>query len=84
MMASLKSPVKREEIFKIYKKAKNTKILTNGNDIIKLGIKPGPIFSEIINRLFEAKIKGDIKTKKKEIDYIKKYLSEETPIIKNS
>ncbi len=67
MMASLKSPVKREEIFKIYKKAKNTKILTNGNDIIKLGIKPGPIFSEIINRLFEAKIKGDIKTKKRKL-----------------
>jgi len=73
MMASLTSPLKREKLFKAYKKAKNTKILINGNDIIKLGIKPGPIFSEIINRLFEAKIKGEVTTKEDEINYIKKY-----------
>ncbi|MBW1616898.1 MAG: CCA tRNA nucleotidyltransferase [Deltaproteobacteria bacterium] len=73
MMASLKSPLKKEKLFKAYKKAKNTKVIINGNHLIKLGVKPGPIFSEITNKLFEAKIKEEISTKEDEIDYIKKY-----------
>jgi tRNA nucleotidyltransferase (CCA-adding enzyme) len=73
MMAFLKNPLKREKLFKAYKRAKNTKVTVNGNDLIKLGVKPGPIFSKIIDKLFEAKVKGEVATKEEEIDYIKRH-----------
>ncbi len=43
------------------------KPLLDGNDLIKLNYTPGPVFSEIINRVIDAEIEGSISTKEEAI-----------------
>lgn len=45
---------------------------TTGTTLIDLGFKPGPVFSEILNKLLELKIDGKITDQAEEMDYIKK------------
>ncbi len=46
------------------------KIETTGNDLIAIGLKEGPQFSEIYDELLTLKIKGKLKTKEDEIEYL--------------
>lgn len=47
------------------------KKLVNGHDLIKLGFKPGPIFSTILNKLEDLYLEDKIKNKKDGISYVK-------------
>ncbi|KJR40782.1 tRNA nucleotidyltransferase/poly(A) polymerase [Candidatus Magnetoovum chiemensis] len=51
----------------------NIKPQLRGSDILKLGIKPGPIYSKILNEILDEKLKGIIKTKEQEFSYVKKH-----------
>lgn len=44
----------------------------NGADLKALGIKPGPIFKKILDRLLEARLNGEVKTKADERELVKK------------
>lgn len=44
----------------------------NGADLMKLGYKSGPIFRTILDSVLEAKLDGLLKTKKDEIEFVKK------------
>jgi tRNA nucleotidyltransferase (CCA-adding enzyme) len=50
-----------------------TKISTGGNELIRMGFTPGPIFSEILNDLYLQKLDGRITSIEDEFDYIKKH-----------
>ena len=61
---------------KIYEKAKKANILyeaepmlLKGKDLIQLGLKPSKKFSNILTRLYDAQLKGGLKTKKEIIDF---------------
>lgn len=45
--------------------------LLNGNDLIELGFKPGPIFKEILTNIENLQIEDNIKTKEEAINYVK-------------
>jgi len=50
-------------------------INSSGNTLIDLGIKQGPVYSEIFSKLKDLKLDGKIKSAQDEIDFIrKKYL----------
>jgi len=53
---------------------KKTTPETTGEDLKKMGLKPGPLFGEIFNKILEMKLDGKIKTYKDEIDFVKRYL----------
>ena len=44
----------------------------NGTDLKALGIKPGPIYKKILDRLLEARLNGEVKTKADERKLVKK------------
>lgn len=44
-----------------YFKAKEIKLFLNGEDLIKLGYKKGPVFSEILDKLLDEKFKNPLK-----------------------
>ncbi|MCF7879069.1 MAG: HD domain-containing protein [Candidatus Omnitrophica bacterium] len=47
--------------------------LINGHDIMKeLDLKPGPKIGEILEKVREKQLQGDLKTKKQALDFIKK------------
>lgn len=45
----------------------------SGNDLKKLGLKPGPQFATILKRLLYARLDGQMKTKEDEIEYVNKF-----------
>ncbi|MFA7662573.1 MAG: HDIG domain-containing metalloprotein [Patescibacteria group bacterium] len=55
-------------------KDKNNKLplpLINGDDLIALGLKPNAKFSEILDKIRNAQLKGEVKTKKEAIEMVK-------------
>lgn len=48
-------------------------ILTNGDTLIKLGLDPGPIFSEIFKNLINQKLDGKINSFEDEVNFIKQH-----------
>ncbi len=46
--------------------------LINGDDLISLGYKPGPLFSTIINRVLDAQIEGILSSKEEAIEFVLK------------
>lgn len=49
--------------------------LIKGDDLIKLGFKPGPIFSEILNSVEEMQLEGNLVEKDQAIDFVKERFS---------
>jgi poly(A) polymerase len=45
--------------------------LLKGNDLLKLGFKPGPIFTEILNSVEEMQLEGNLTKKNQAIDFVK-------------
>ncbi len=49
----------------------NIKTTINGNILKNMGVKPGPVFKTIIDKVMEKKVSGDLKTHIDEIKYAK-------------
>ncbi len=66
-----------ERIIQILKKKEEKKMLISGKDLKELGLKPSPVFKEIIEDVFKQYLDGKIKSKKEALAYIrKKYINE--------
>ncbi|NPA15032.1 MAG: CBS domain-containing protein [Deferribacteres bacterium] len=55
----------------------DVKTEVRGRDLIKLGLTPGPIFGVLLNKLLEAKLRGEVKNKEEELEYLKRLLKEQ-------
>ncbi|CAK9331420.1 CCA tRNA nucleotidyltransferase [Thermoanaerobacter kivui] len=54
----------------------NTKLYITGEDIKNLGLKPSPLYGELMDKLFEAKMKGLLNNKEEEIEFAKKLIEQ--------
>ncbi len=61
-----------QEIEKDKNTLKLPKPLLNGNDLISLGYKQGPLLGIIINRVLDAQIEGELRSKEEAVDFILK------------
>ncbi|MCL6466239.1 MAG: HD domain-containing protein [candidate division WOR-3 bacterium] len=57
-------------------KAKIKRLVT-GDDLIALGLKPGPVFKVILQELEDLQVEGKIKTKEEGLEYLKTYLKQQ-------
>ena len=46
--------------------------LLKGKDLIAMGFKPGPLFHDILERLNEAQLEGEIRTREQALEWLKK------------
>jgi tRNA nucleotidyltransferase (CCA-adding enzyme) len=69
-MAQANSEKIRRLISLYFTRLKGTKVETRGKDLLRMGLKSGPVFSEIFERLLEARLNDKIKTKADEIRYV--------------
>jgi len=53
------------------------KLETHGDDLQELGIKPGPIYSTLLEKLYKLKLDGRINSREDELDMVKKMIEEE-------
>lgn len=63
---------KRIELY--FKLRSEIKLEVTGNDLISIGIEPGPIFSEILQVIKEAKLDGKVKSLDEELSYAKEFV----------
>lgn len=53
-----------------YMKIKHLRPIVNGEDLIRMGFQPGPIFKTILQSLLEARLDGDVVTKPDEEKFV--------------
>ena len=46
--------------------------LINGDDLIKLGLKPGPVFSEVLTAVEDLQLEGKLGSKKQALDWVQR------------
>ncbi len=52
---------------------KDIKISIDGNNLIQMGLKPGPLFSEVLREVLKARVNGEITSYEQEIELVKKF-----------
>ena len=65
-------PVLNKRIYDYWQTIRNLKPQLSSSEIIKIGIAEGPQLGEVIQELYNQVIDGKLKTKKDEIEFVKK------------
>lgn len=73
MMALAKRDKVRKAISNFYTHQRQIKPTIKGKDLLKIGLKPGPVFTTIKNEIINAKLDKKLKTKKEEIRFAKDF-----------
>lgn len=60
----------REKIIKNLKKLKKTRVFITGDDLKGFGYKEGPLIGKILEKVFKAKLKGFLRSRKDEIKFV--------------
>jgi len=63
----------REKLEELSQEAMRPKPLINGHDLIRLGLEPGPIFSEIMSAVEDFQLEGKLSSKEETLDWVKKH-----------
>ncbi len=66
--------IARERINNYFRKYKKESLYISGNELKELRVKPGPIYSQILNKLLCARLDGEVKNKRDEIRFVKNIL----------
>ncbi|MDI6801108.1 MAG: CBS domain-containing protein [Thermodesulfovibrionales bacterium] len=69
-MALTENSEKKKAISRFLLELRNTKPFLKGEDLKKLGIPPGPVYSEILKKILDEKLRKRLKTKEDEADFI--------------
>jgi tRNA nucleotidyltransferase (CCA-adding enzyme) len=79
-MAESDTNVAKERINNYFKKYKKEILYISGKELKELQVKPGPIYSQILNKLLCAQLDGEVKNKRDEIRFVKNILRERNKI----
>ena len=79
-MMESNSNIAKERIKKYFKKYIKESLYISGKELKELRVKPGPIYSQILNKLLCAQLDGEVKNKRDEIRFVKNILEERNKI----
>lgn len=71
LMAISKDREKQKIISNYLTELRNVKTILKGDDLKKLGIQPGPIYSKILKQLLEERLKGHLQSREDEERFVK-------------
>jgi tRNA nucleotidyltransferase (CCA-adding enzyme) len=71
IMAKAEEKEVQKEISFFFTQLNTTKVTLRGRDLQELGIRPGPLYREILDALLVGRLEGTIKTKADEMRYVK-------------
>ncbi len=72
LLAKTKSDSVKRQISAYLTTYQHVKPTLSGDDLKTLGLKPGPIYKKILDRLLDARLNGEVKTKADERKLVKK------------
>jgi len=75
-MAESNTDIARERIYDYFEKYKKENLYISGKELKELQVEPGPIYSQILNKLLCAQLDGEVKNKRDEIRFVKNILEE--------
>ena len=71
LMAKAKSEKMKRLISFYFTRLKGTEVLVDGNDLLEMGLRSGPVFKKVFDSLLEARLNNLTKTKEDEIRFVK-------------
>ncbi len=74
-MAISRKKMVKQRIKDYFLRHHHKKISITGDDLLSLGVKPGPRFREIFQAVFKKKINGQIHTREEELALVKKIIN---------
>jgi tRNA nucleotidyltransferase (CCA-adding enzyme) len=72
MMAKSRHETSRKAISLYFTHLKNLKPDLKGRDLVALGYRPGPLIKEMLDRLLEARLNEQVKSRRQEKDFIRR------------
>jgi tRNA nucleotidyltransferase (CCA-adding enzyme) len=78
MMALAKDEEIKKAISNFYTHQRNIRPYIRGRDLVKIGVKPGPVFTRILNQVLNAKLDGRLKTKREELQFAEQVAKQQT------
>jgi len=76
MMAVARKQAIKKSISHFFTDLRPLKILLKGRDLKKMGLKPGPIYRQVLKAVLDARLDGTLKTKNDEIDFARHYVKD--------
>jgi tRNA nucleotidyltransferase (CCA-adding enzyme) len=76
MMACTGSRKIKRAISHFVTKLRHVDISVSGKDLMKHGLKPGPVYREIMQATLTAKLNGDVETREDELEFVRMYIKE--------
>ena len=80
IMAKTQQVETRRAISHYFRHLKEVQPELRGRDLKDMGIKPGPIYRQILNQLLDGRLNGELSSKNEEIEFVKKQFIEESQI----
>lgn len=71
LMAKIEKEDVKKHISMYLGHLQDVKLFITGKDILLLGIKPGPVYTTVLNRTLSAKLDGIVKTRDEELEFVK-------------
>ncbi len=71
VMAKIDREDAKKHISRYLSHLQDVKLSITGKDIVRLGIKPGPVYTKVLNRTLRAKLDGIVKNRDEELDFVK-------------
>ena len=78
IMAKTQQVETRRAISHYFRHLKEVQPELRGRDLKDMGIKPGPIYRQILNQLLDGRLNGELSSKNEEIEFVKKRFIEES------
>ena len=74
MMAATRQQEVKKSISHFFTRLRRVTISLKGRDLKKMGLEPGPIFREVLHATLDAKLNGQLKTRKDELEFARRYI----------
>lgn len=74
LKAKYKNPNLQDRIKDFFEIYNGMRLFISGQDLMRLGVSPGPYYQRIFSQVLTAKLNGRVKTKKEELEMIKELI----------
>ncbi|MEJ2661563.1 MAG: CBS domain-containing protein, partial [Desulfobacteraceae bacterium] len=78
MMASTRNRSVKKSISIYYNQLKDIQPLIGGQDLLSMGLKPGPVFRQILEAVLDARLNGEIETHQEELAFVRRWIQNHT------
>jgi tRNA nucleotidyltransferase (CCA-adding enzyme) len=75
MMAVAKKKAVKKSISHFFTDLRRTQLSLKGRDLKKMGLKPGPVYRQVMEAVLDAKLDGTLKSKKDEIEFARRLVA---------